>query len=45
MLIAVRKAFQESNSADKLEGNSVRIAILRGLSQANFQYLAGGIDG
>lgn len=45
MLFTVRSASQAINSADKLEGISVRIAILTGLSQANFHYLTGGIDG
>lgn len=45
MLIAVRKDSQTRNSADNLEGNIVRIAILTRLSQAVHQYLSGGIDG
>lgn len=45
MLIAVREVFSIKKTADNLVGITVRIAILTGLSQANFQYLTGGIDG
>jgi hypothetical protein len=45
MLIPARSFSQAKKSADNLTRIRTRIAILRGCSQAGFQYLTGGIDG